>query len=44
VNAFRVIFNARFGTDLPLLPDRVLSHTDLYNFYEMFDITERLRY
>ncbi len=44
VNAFRVIFNARFGTDLPLLPDRVLSHTDLYNFYEMFDITDRLQY
>jgi hypothetical protein len=44
VNAFRVIFNARFGTDLPLLPDRVLSHTDLNHFYEMFDITDRLRY
>jgi hypothetical protein len=44
VNAFRIIFNARFGTDLPLLPDRVLSHIDLYNFYEMFDITDRLRY
>ena len=44
VNAFRVIFNARFGTDLPMLPDRVLSHVDLYNFYEMFDITDQLRY
>ena len=44
VNAFRIIFNARFGTDLSLLPDRVLSHTDLYNFYQMFDITDRLRY
>jgi hypothetical protein len=44
VNAFRIIFNARFGTDLPLLPDQVLSHTNLYNFYEMFDITDRLRY
>ena len=44
VNAFRIIFNARFGTDLPLLPDTVLSHTDLYHFYEMVDITDRLRY
>lgn len=44
VNAFRIIFNARFGTDLPLLPDTVLSHTDLYHFYEMFDITDRLQY
>jgi hypothetical protein len=43
VNAFRVIFNARFGTDLPLLPDVTLSHTDLYHFYDMFDITDRLR-
>lgn len=43
VNAFRVIFNARFGTDLPLLPDVTLSHTDLGHFYEMFDITDRLR-
>ena len=42
VNAFRIIFNARFGTDLPLLPDAVLSHTDLNHFYEMFDITDRL--
>ena len=25
VNAFRIIFNARFGTDLPLLPDRTLG-------------------
>ena len=44
VNAFRIIFNARFGTDLPLLPDRTWSHTDLYHFYEMFDITDRLRH
>ena len=42
VNAFRVIFNARFGTDLPLLPDRTWSHTDNYHFYEMFEITDRL--
>jgi hypothetical protein len=43
VNAFRVIFNARFGTDLPLLPDETFAHTDLYHFYEMVDITDRLR-
>ncbi|MGI8657707.1 MAG: sulfatase-like hydrolase/transferase, partial [Candidatus Limnocylindria bacterium] len=33
VNAFRIIFNARFGTDLPLLPDRTWAHEDLYRFY-----------
>ena len=42
VNAFRIIFNARFGTDLPLLPDRTWSHVDLSHFYEFFDITDRL--
>ncbi len=25
VNAFRIVFNARFGTDLPLLPDRTVG-------------------
>ena len=42
MNAFRIIFNARFGTDLPLLPDRTWAHTDNYHFYEMFEITDRL--
>jgi hypothetical protein len=42
VNAFRVIFNARFGTDLPLLPDRTWAHEDLYHFYDFFEITDRL--
>ena len=43
VNAFRIIFNARFGTDLELLPDRVYAHTDLRHFYDFVDVTERLR-
>lgn len=42
VNAFRVILNARFGTDLPMLPDRTWAHTDLYHFYDFFEITDRL--
>jgi hypothetical protein len=42
VNAFRIIFNARFGTDLELLPDRVYAHTDLRHFYDFIDITDRL--
>jgi len=44
VNTFRVIFNARFGTDLPLLPDRSFAHEDLYHFYDFFEITDRLRH
>ncbi|HEX2884006.1 MAG TPA: sulfatase-like hydrolase/transferase [Candidatus Limnocylindria bacterium] len=42
VNAFRIIFNARFGTDLELLPDRTWAHRDLYHFYDFFEITDRL--
>lgn len=43
VNTFRVIFNARFGTDLPMLPDRTWAHENLYHFYDFFEITDRLR-
>ncbi|MGI8998451.1 MAG: sulfatase-like hydrolase/transferase [Candidatus Limnocylindria bacterium] len=43
VNAFRIIFNARFGTDLPLLPDRTFAHENLSHFYDFFEITDRLR-
>jgi hypothetical protein len=43
VNAFRIIFNARFGTDFDLLPDRVYAHTDLRHFYDFIDVTDRLR-
>jgi hypothetical protein len=42
VNAFRLIFNTRFGTDLPLLPDRSWAHEDLDHFYDFFEVTERL--
>lgn len=43
VNAFRIIFNARFGTDLALLPDRTWSHVSNNRFYDFFEITDRLR-
>lgn len=42
VNAFRIIFNARFGTDLSLLADRTWAHENLYHFYDFFEITDRL--
>jgi hypothetical protein len=44
VNAFRVIFNARFGAELPLLPDRTWAHEDLNHFYDFFEITDRLHH
>ncbi len=43
VNAWRVVFNARFGTDLPILPDRVYVYDLVAQLYEMHDITGRLR-
>jgi hypothetical protein len=42
VNSWRVIFNARFGTDLRMLPDRSWAHESLYRFFEFFEITDRL--
>ena len=43
VNTFRIIFNSRFGTELPLLPDRTWAHENLSHFYDFFEITDRLR-
>ncbi|HEY6609204.1 MAG TPA: hypothetical protein VI277_08425 [Candidatus Limnocylindria bacterium] len=43
VNAFRIIFNARFGTDLEILPDHVYAHTDLRHFYDFIDLTDRVQ-
>ena len=43
VNTFRVIFNAAFGTDLPIMPNRSWAHEDLYHFYDFFEITDRLQ-
>lgn len=42
VNTFRIVFNAYFGANLPLLPDRVYAHVDLRHFYDFFEITDRL--
>jgi hypothetical protein len=42
VNAFRLIFNAYFDTDLPLLPDRAFTWFSGQDYYEHFEITEQL--
>lgn len=39
VNTFPVVFNAFFGTDLPLLPDRSYVFRDLQHIYELTDVT-----
>jgi hypothetical protein len=42
VNSFRVVFDAYFGADLPLLPDRVFAHVSQQDFYEFFEVTDVL--
>ena len=42
VNSFRVVFNAYFGADLPLLRDRVFAHISQQRFYDFFEVTDRL--
>lgn len=42
VNSFRVVLNAYFGTDLPLLEDRIWAHTSQQRFYDFFEVTDVL--
>jgi hypothetical protein len=42
VNSFRVVFNALFDADLPLLPDHVYAHTDYQHFYDFIEVTDRI--
>jgi hypothetical protein len=43
VNSFRVVFNAYFGTALPMLPDRVFAHQSESRPYAFAELTETLR-
>jgi hypothetical protein len=43
VNAFRVIFNQYFKTNLPLLPDKNYILPDLDHLYDFVDITDKLK-
>jgi hypothetical protein len=43
VNEFRVLFNAEFGLDLALLPDRNYIWPDQSKIYEYIDVTDRVR-
>jgi hypothetical protein len=42
VNSFRLIFNAAFGADLPMLPDRNWVFVDQLHIYDMEDVTDRV--
>lgn len=42
INEFRVIFNAYFGLDLPLLPDRNYIWPNQSDIYTFIDVTEKV--
>ncbi|MGF1622949.1 MAG: hypothetical protein ACFCUR_20355 [Rhodomicrobiaceae bacterium] len=42
VNTYRILFNHYFGTEFPLLPDRVFAFPDPI-IYEFHDVTENVR-
>ncbi len=42
VNTFRLVFDAYFGADLPLLPDRSFTWPDNDHLYDFQDVTELL--
>jgi len=43
VNEFRVLFNAEFGLDLPLLEDRNYIWPDQSDIYTYIDVTDKVR-
>lgn len=43
VNSYRALFNAVFGSDFELLPDRVFVFPDDDRLYEFHDVTDRVR-
>ena len=38
-----MLFNTYFGTDFPLLPDRIDAFADDYNLYDFHDVTATVR-
>lgn len=44
VNEFRVIFNAYFGLDLPLLPDRNYIWPNQSDIYDFVDVTDKVEH
>lgn len=42
VNLFRVVFNAAFDTDLPMLPQRNWVYVDQLHIYDVVEVTDRI--
>lgn len=43
INSYRVLFNSVFGTDFPLLPDRIYAFPNDATLYEFHGVTEKVR-
>lgn len=43
VNSYRHLFNAYFGADLPILPDRIYAFPEDTHLYRFHDVTDRVR-
>ncbi|WEX08831.1 sulfatase-like hydrolase/transferase [Chelativorans sp. AA-79] len=43
VNSYRVLFNTYFGTDFPILPDRIFFFPYDSRLYEYHDVTDKVR-
>ncbi len=44
VNSFRLIFNLYFDTHFELLPDKTYSFVDKSHIYNLFDVTDKVKY
>jgi len=44
VNSFRLIFNLYFDTHLELLPDKTYSFVDKSHIYNLFEVTDKVKY
>jgi hypothetical protein len=44
VNSFRVILNLYFGEDLPLLPDKHYAQVYLKYLYDIFEVTDKIKF
>jgi hypothetical protein len=43
VNSYRMLFNTYFGTEFPILADRIFAFPDDLTLYEYHDVTDRVR-
>lgn len=43
MNSYRILFNSQFGTNFPLLPNKIFAFPHDGNIFEFHDVTEKVR-